>query len=182
MQITVRREPANLLGKEIKINSEAPAARVYDTTANQLIIGMIAVKPQILIVLPSLKTEVCSYGAKKFNELLANKNVLAYMITTDDISVCAEFTDKNCISNAKILIDKDLDFGRKYGVLIESGYLKDKLARAVFVIDKEGVVKYSEIVSEVTDEANYESAVAAVDEVCKPPKKGAHHHENWMKV
>lgn len=143
---------------------------------------MIGVKPQIFIVLPSIKTEVCSYGAKKFNDLLADKDVLAYMITTDDAAVCAEFANKNCISNAKIVVDKDLDFGRKYGVLIESGYLKDKLARAVFVVDKEGIIKYTEIVPEVTDEADYDSAMSAVNVVTAPPKKGSHHHENWMKV
>jgi len=184
MQITIRREPATLVGKEQKIGAEAPAVRVFDTSGDELIVGMIAEKPQIFIVIPSLKTEVCSMGAKKFNELLSEyaDKVTAYMVTTDDVAVVKDFEEKNCIANAKLLLDKNLEFGSKYGVLIGDGMLKDKLARAVFVVDKEGIIKYIEIVGEITNEANYDMTIDALQTVCKPPKKGSHHHENWMKV
>jgi thioredoxin-dependent peroxiredoxin len=184
MQITIKREPTALSGKEQKIGAEAPAVRIVSAHGEQFIVGMIAEKPQIFIVIPSLKTEVCSMGAKKFNELLAayTDKVNAYMVTTDDAEVVKAFESSSCISNAKLLIDDKREFGSKYGVLIADGELKDKLARAVFIVDKEGIIKYVEIVSEITDEANYEAAMAVLETMCKPPKKGAHHHENWMKA
>ncbi len=184
MNITVRREPTPLVGKEQRIGAEAPAVRVVDTNGQEIIVGMIADKPQIFIVVPSLKTEVCSMGAKRFNELLAEykDKAIAYIVSTDDIEVTSSFESANCITNAKLITDKKLEFGAKYGVQIGEGILKDKLARAIFVVDKEGIIKYIEIVGEIVDESNYERAMEALAIVCKPPKKGAHHHENWMKV
>lgn len=182
MQITVRREPVELLGKNLIINKEAPAAKVYSIADEEIVVGMIATKPQIFIALPSLKSEVCSYGAKKFNEILEGYDILSYIVTTDDILQCKLFTETNCINNAAIVSDKNLDFGNKFGILIKDGYLKDKLARSVFVVDIEGIVKYINIVSEITDEADYDAAILAVSLVCKPHKKSSHNHENWMKV
>ena len=183
MQITVRREPASLVGKEQRIGAEAPAVRVVNSANSELIVGMIADKPQIFIALPSLKTEVCSMGAKRFNEMLASykEKALAYIVSTDNVDVIGSFESENCITNAKLISDKNLEFGAKYGIQIGDGVLKDKLARAIFIVDKEGIIKYIEIVSEIVDEANYDKAMEALEEVCKPPKKGAHHHENWMK-
>lgn len=180
MQITVRREPTSLVGSKRSVGSESPAVKVYNLSEEQVVVGMAAVKPQVFIVLPSLKTEVCSYGARKFNELLKGKDIFAYLVTTDDFLVCSTFMQKNSISDVIITVDKDRDFGKKYGVLIEDGHLKDKLARAVFIVDTEGFIKYTQIVSEVTDEADYDSALAAIDEVCRTLKKGSHHHEKWM--
>ena len=54
------------------------------------------------------------------------------------------------------------NFGRKYGVLIGSGPMQGLLARAVIVINPEGQVVYSELVSEVSHEPNYEEALKAV--------------------
>ena len=70
MQITVHGTPTPLLGKEIKIGSEAPAARITKLDGTQNVIGMIAPTTQLLIAIPSLKTEVCSLGAKKFNDMV----------------------------------------------------------------------------------------------------------------
>jgi thiol peroxidase len=57
---------------------------------------------------------------------------------------------------------KDAGFGLKYGVLIKEARL---LARSVFVLDRAGVVRYIEVVSEVADEPDYDAALAAVREL-----------------
>ena len=80
MEITVRGQKSTLAGKEIKIKEEAPAARVYTLDGEQTVVGMIAPTAQMFIVIPSLKTEVCSYGAKKFDELLKDTQKLSVSI------------------------------------------------------------------------------------------------------
>ena len=54
---------------------------------------------------------------------------------------------------------RDASFGTAYGVLIKELRL---LARAVFVVDSQRVVRHVELVGEVTEEPDYEAALAAV--------------------
>ena len=51
------------------------------------------------------------------------------------------------------------DFGKKYGVLIAPLRL---LARAIFVLDPKGILRYTQVVPEVTNEPDYNAVLAAV--------------------
>ena len=182
MHITVHGMPTPLEGKEMVIGREAPAARVTNLDGAQNVIGMIAPTAQLLIAIPSLKTEVCSLGAKKFNDLIKQfKKLKTVMITTDDAEFVNDFVVREGIEDAEIVIDSTRDFAKKYGVLIGEGKLKERLARAVFVIDQEGIIAYKEVVAEITDEVDYEKCIEAVDKAANFKRKG-HDHENWMGV
>jgi len=182
MQITVHGTPVSLEGKEMTIWREAPAARVTNLDGSQNVIGMIAPTAQLLIAIPSLKTEVCSLGAKKFNDLIKQfKKLKTVMVTTDDIEFVNDFVTREGIDTAEIVIDTNRDFAKKFGLLITEGKLKDRLARAVFVIDQEGMISYVEVVPEITDEVDYDKCIEAVDKAANFKKKG-HDHENWMGV
>jgi thiol peroxidase len=180
MEITVHGTPVALSGKEVNPGREAPAARITKLDGTKNVIGMIAPTAQLLIAIPSLKTEVCSLGAKKFNDLIKQfKKLQTVMITTDDIEFVKEYVEREGIDSAEIVIDQDRNFAKKYGLLISEGKLKDRLARAVYVIDQEGVVSYKEIVPEVVDEVDYDRCIEAVDKAANFKKKG-HTHEDWM--
>ncbi len=182
MEITVHGTKTALLGKEQKVGNEAPAARINKLDGTQNVIGMIAPTVQLLIAIPSLKTEVCSLGAKKFNELVQKyPKLTTIMVTTDDDNFVTDFVTKENIDHAQVVMDKGGNFAKKYGLKISEGKLKDKLARAVFIIDREGIICYKEIVPEITDEVDYEACIAAIDEVMSIKKTG-HTHEEWMSV
>ena len=67
------------------------------------------------------------------------------------------------VKNVYVLSDhRDASFGKAFGVLIKELRL---LARAVFVLDKEGVIRYIQLVKEVTDEPDYDAALEAVKEL-----------------
>lgn len=182
MQITVHGTATALEGKEIRLWHEAPAARVTQLDGSQNVIGMISPTAQLLVSIPSLKTEVCSLGAKKFNELIkAFKKLKTIMVTTDDAEFVRDFVAREGIDAAEVVLDSSRDFAKKYGLLITEGKLKDRLARAVFVIDQEGMISYKELVGEVTDEVDYDKCLEAVEKAANFKKKG-HDHENWMGV
>jgi len=64
------------------------------------------------------------------------------------------------VKHVRTLSDhRDASFGQAFGLLIKELRL---LARAVYVVDREGIVRYAEIVKEVTDEPNYAAAIDAV--------------------
>jgi thiol peroxidase len=64
------------------------------------------------------------------------------------------------VKNVNMFSDyRTASFGLAFGVLIKELRL---LARAVFVVDREGIVRYTQIVSELTDEPDYEAALEVV--------------------
>ncbi|HHD77626.1 MAG TPA: redoxin domain-containing protein [Campylobacteraceae bacterium] len=180
MHITVHGTKTPLLGKKLSVGKEAPAARVTKLDGTQNVIGMIAPTTQLLISIPSLKTEVCSLGAKKFNELVKEfKKLTTYMVTTDDREFVEEYAQKESIDAAEIVIDTNRNFAKKYGLLISEGKLKERLARAVYLVDQEGMIVYKELVPEIVDEVDYDACIEAVRELANIKKKG-HTHEEWM--
>ncbi|HEO99674.1 MAG TPA: redoxin domain-containing protein [Epsilonproteobacteria bacterium] len=182
MYITVHGTKTALLGKEQSVGNEAPAARITRLDGSQNVIGMIAPTVQLLIAIPSLKTEVCSLGAKKFNALIKEvPKLTTYMITTDDRDFVKEYAEKESIDSAEIVIDTERNFAKKYGLLISEGKLKERLARAVFVIDRDGRIVYKEVVPEIVDEVDYDACIEAVRNTLNIRKKG-HTHESWMSV
>jgi len=182
MQITVHGTSTELDGKEQKIGKEAPAARITQLNGNQNVIGMIAPTTQLIVSIPSLKTEVCSLGAKKINSMVKKFNKLTTIIvTTDDIDIVEDFVKKESINNIEFAIDTNRNFGKKYGLLIPDGKLKNRLARAAYVIDREGLIMHKEIVSEVVDELDYDACCNAIEKIISEKKNG-HTHENWMSV
>jgi thiol peroxidase len=182
MEITVHGTPTPLTGKEQNPGKEAPAARVTKLDGSKNVIGMIAPTAQLLIAIPSLKTEVCSLGAKKFNDLIKQfPKLTTTMITTDDIDFVKDYAERESIDAAELVIDTDRNFAKKYGLLISEGKLKDRLARAVFVIDRDGVIAYKELVPEIVDEVDYDACIEAVSKIANEKKKG-HTHEEWMSV
>ncbi len=182
MQITVHGTATPLLGKEVKLGAEAPAARITKLDGTQNVIGMIAPTAQLLIAIPSLKTEVCSLGAKKFNDLVKSyKKLTTIMVTTDDLDFVKEYAEKEGIDGAELVVDTDRNFAKKYGLLISEGKLKDRLARAVYVIDRDGLVAYKELVPEIVDEVNYDACIESVEQILSEKKTG-HTHEEWMSV
>lgn len=182
MEITVHGTTTPLEGREKKVGSEAPAAKVKTLGGEDNVIGMIAPDTQLLIAIPSLKTEVCSLGAKKFNELLKDmKKLKTIMITTDPEEFLQEYVKSEGIENATVVMDSYGEFGRKFGLTIGEGKLKGRLARACFIVDKEGMITYREIVPEIVDEIDYDACMEAVD-ACVNKKQKGHVHENWMRA
>jgi thiol peroxidase len=182
MHITVHGTETALLGKEQSVGKEAPSARITKLDGSQNVIGMIAPTVQLLIAIPSLKTEVCSLGAKKFNDLIKEfPKLTTYMITTDDPEFVKAYAEKESIDGAELVIDTSRNFAKKYGLLISEGKLKERLARAVYVIDRDGVIIYKELVPEIVDEVDYDACIEAVRSAVNAKKKG-HTHEEWMSV
>jgi len=182
MQITVHGTPTKLEGKEQRVGTEAPAARITKLDGTQNVIGMIAPKIQLIVAIPSLKTEVCSLGAKKIDDIVKKYNKLTtVMVTTDDIDIAKEFTEKEKIVSSEFVVDTNLNFAKKYGLLISDGKLKNRLARAIYVIDIEGLIMHKEIVPEVVDEVNYDACFETIEKLLLEKKTG-HTHEEWMSV
>jgi thiol peroxidase len=157
----MRGNPLTLLGEEVKAGAEAPDTTALDNDLAPVEISSFRGKVCIVCSVPSLDTPVCDVETRRFNE---EAEKLGADVAVLVISMDLPFAQKRwCgaagISAVQTLSDhRDASFGAAYGVLIKELRL---LARAVFVIDKEGVVQYVETVKEIADEPDYDAVLSA---------------------
>ncbi|HDQ41330.1 MAG TPA: thiol peroxidase [Desulfonatronum sp.] len=159
--ITLKGQPVTLIGNSIQEGDTAPDFHVMDNDMKPFSFSSINDKIAIITSVPSLDTPVCDLEARRFNQEAAK---LGQDIQILVISMDLPFAQKRwCaaagVTNVTTLSDhKDASFGTQYGVLIKETRL---LARAVFVISPQRVVRYMELVREVGQEPNYEMALDA---------------------
>ncbi len=124
-------------------------------------------KRLVVCSVPSLDTPVCDTEVRRFNE---HATSLGDDVTVLVVSMDLPFAQKRwCgaagVRNVQTLSDhRDASFGNAYGVLIEDLRL---LARAVFVVDKGGRIRYIQLVKELSNEPDYEAALKALREIQK---------------
>jgi thioredoxin-dependent peroxiredoxin len=158
--ITFKGSPMTLIGPELKVGDKAPE---FTTVANDLSPVTLASakgKTRLIVVVPSLDTPVCDQEARRFNvEASKLDNVQVWVISQDLPFAQKRWCAAADIANVQTLSDyQNREFSTNYGVLIKELKLS---ARAVFVVDASDKIIYKEIVSEVTQEPNYEAALQA---------------------
>ena len=159
--VTVFGNPMTLTGDALAVGQKAPGFAALDNDLNPKTMSDYAGKILIIAAVPSLDTPVCDMETRRFNSEASKLGENVHILT---VSMDLPFAQKRWCAAAGIdrlttLSDhRDASFGMNWGVLIKELRL---LARSVFVIGKDGIVKYLEIVPEVTHEPNYEAALAA---------------------
>lgn len=158
--VTFAGKPLTLTGNEVKVGDKAPDFKAVDKDLSEVRLSDFAGKVKILSVTPSLDTPVCDLQARKFEEdagALGDK-VSVINISMDLPFAIARFCAGAGIKNIRTLSDhRDASFGNAYGVLIKELRL---LSRSIFVIDRSDVIRYIQIVPEITNEPDYDKAVA----------------------
>ena len=156
----------NLSGKEINVGDMAPTVTATGTDLSDVEIGGAKDKIQLIITVPSLDTDTCAAETRRFNVDVNNLDICETTVVSMDLPFAAErFCTTEGIANLTVASDYiDKEVSKAYGILMADNKLIGLSARSVFVIDRSGKVVYKEIVSEVTDEPNYEAALDAIKE------------------
>jgi len=161
---TLKGEGLTLIGPELKVGDKAPDFTCAASLKETMNLAKTGAKPRLFSVVPSLDTPVCSVQTRKFNVSVGEfgDRVASYTVSMDLPMAQGRFCGAEGISNIKNLSDvHDQSFGKNYGVLIE-GLAIPLLARAIFVVDAQGVIRHVEYVREIATEPNYEAALAAL--------------------
>lgn len=151
-----------LAGNEIKTGDVAPDFTVVDKSLKPVKLSDFKGQTVVISVVPSLDTPTCDLQTKRFNKEATNlsKDVKILTLSMDLPFAQARWCGAAGVENVLTLSDhKDADFGMKYGVLVKDLRL---LARAVFVVDKNGIVRHSQLVQIVKDEPDYDSVLKTV--------------------
>ncbi len=163
--VTLLGNPVTLVGAPVAVGDKAPDVELLANDLSPVTLSSFAGKVCVVLAVPSLDTPVCDTETRRFNEAAAGLG--------DDVAVLAVSVDlpfaqqRWCaaagVEAVQTLSDhREAAFGSTYGLLIKEARL---LARAVLVVDREGVVRYSELVGEVADEPDYDAALAAAREL-----------------
>jgi len=159
--ITCKGNPITLSGPEITTGQQAPNCTLVANDMSPVELNSYRGKIVIVSVVPSLDTPVCDIQTKRFNEEAGKLGDQAVVLT---ISMDLPMAQKRWCgaADAKHVVTlsdyKDRAFGAAFGLYIKELGL---LARAVYVIDKDGIVKYAQLVGEVTREPDYDTALSA---------------------
>ncbi len=157
---TLKGKEYALEGPHLKLGEAAPDALLRKTLLDTLGVRETDGKTRVLSVVPSLDTPVCAEQTKRFHEAAAKlDNVDFYTISCDLPTGMARFCGAENIDPERIrfLSDHfDTSFGRAYGKLIPELRLE---CRAVFVLDRDGIIRHAEYVPEVADHPDYDSAL-----------------------
>lgn len=119
---------------------------------------------KVIIAVPSLDTSTCALETRQFNQKLANEaGVKALVISKDLPFAMKRFCETEGIANVVSGSDfRSSEFIQKYNTEILDGPLKGLSARAVIVVDKNNVVRYTELVPEISAEPNYDNVLKAI--------------------
>ena len=159
MQVTLKGEIIEVLGTQPVVGEKAPAFSLYNTKDEKVSLDDLRGSVVLISVFPDINTRVCDSQTRKFNETAANiEGVTLLSVSRNTKEELADWCSANGI-DMQMLHDDNGEFGEAYGLKVP--HMGNKLARSVFVIDKEGVLSYMEIVPEIATEPDEAAALAA---------------------
>ena len=159
--ITMKGNPLTLVGTMPQVGDAAPDVELLDNTLSPLRLSSMKGKIVVLATVPSLDTPVCDLETRRFNEEAGSLGDDVVVLT---VSMDLPFAQKRWCGAAGVdrvttLSDhREAALGRSYGVLIKELRL---LARSLFVLDRNGIVRYVQLVKEVADEPDYDAVLDA---------------------
>jgi thiol peroxidase len=151
-----------IVGDDIQVGQKAPNFTIQknDWTISR---GLSETKRKVRIILsnPSLDTGTCDRETRRFNEEAAKlgKGIAVLVVSMDLPAAQKRWCGAAGVENVLTVSDAvKADFGKKYGTLMKEVRL---LRRAVFIVNKQGIVTYAAYMPAIGDEPNYEEALAA---------------------
>ena len=160
--VTLKGNPITLIGPELKAGDKAPEFTCDQGLVPPISLSDMGNSVKVFNVVLSVDTPVCSAQTRRFNEEAANilGDLKIYTISADLPFAQKRFCGSEGIDKVENISDyKDNTFGEAFGILIKD---KGLLARAVFVLDKNNIVRHAEYVPEISTEPNFDSALEVI--------------------
>jgi thioredoxin-dependent peroxiredoxin len=158
--ITFKGGPLTLIGPEIKVGDTAPNFKVLNNSLEEVTLDKFKGKTLLISVVPSLDTPVCSLQTQRFNKEIASlpASVEVIAISADLPFAQGRFCGAENVKMLTLSDHRDMAFADAYGAHIKELRLD---ARSIYVVGKDGKIKYVEMVKEQTEQPNYDEALKA---------------------
>jgi len=158
----------HICGNIPSIGDKAPIFTATNTDLSTFNLkDYIGKKNIVLNIFPSIDTNVCAASVRKFNKLAEEiKDTIIICISRDLPFAHKRFCGAEGINNVLTVSEfRDDNFSKSYGIKIIDGPLEGLLARSVFIIDKLGIIRYVQIVEEISEEPDYDKVVEVLKQI-----------------
>ena len=161
--VTLKGSPITTNGELPAVGAKAPDFRLTNGDLKDVSLADFKGKRKILNIVPSLDTSTCATSARKFNEKAGQMPNAVVLVVSADLPFAAKrFCATEGLQNViPLSLMRSRSFAKDYGVLIQDGPLAGICARAVVVLDADDRVTYTQLVSEIGQEPDYDKALAA---------------------
>jgi thiol peroxidase len=162
--ITLGGNPIETTGSLPAVGSKTPDFKLTATDLSTKSLSDYEGNRLVLNIFPSIDTGTCAQSVRTFNEKASALEATKVLCISKDLPFAlARFCGAEGLDNVESLSDfKTGSFGDDYGLTFKTGPLAPLLSRCIVVVDKDGTVLYTEQVSEIADEPNYEAALTAL--------------------
>jgi thioredoxin-dependent peroxiredoxin len=161
-QITLYGNPINTVGELPAVGSTAPPFNLTGCDLWIVASDQFRGRPVLLNIFPSVDEAVCAASVQTFNKRVAASGASVVCVSKDLPFAFQRFCSARGIENVKTASAFRDSFGEDYGVTMTDGPMAGLLARAVVVIGADGTVGYTELVPEIVQEPNYDTALAGL--------------------
>jgi thiol peroxidase len=163
-EISLKGNPIHTSGDLPRRGGAAPDFLLETTALADTVPGDYLGRRVVLNIFPSLDTAVCATSLRKFNALATTITNTTVLCVSADLPFAAKrFCTAEGLDNlVPASAFRNMDFGKAYGVLMVDGPMRGLLARAVVVLDEQGMVLHTELVPEISHEPDYDAAVAVL--------------------
>ncbi len=163
-----------LLGPELEEGDRAPQFTCTDIKLNEYTLDNTRGKVRLIASVPSLDTSVCSKETLRWGDEAENFDnpEIAWLVVSMDLPFAQKrFLEDEDVRGLTIVSDyKSASFGENWGVLVKDLRL---LMRAVFVVDKNNVIRHVEYVRDMGEFPDFDAALKVVRDLTEREKKAA---------
>jgi thiol peroxidase len=161
--ITFQGKPINTCGELPVVGIAAPAFTLTSRELADVTLTTYAGKRKVLNIVPSLDTPTCAASTRKFNQKASHlDNTVVLAVSADLPFAQSRFCESEGLKDVIPLSTFRSNFGKDYGVNIVDTILAGLTARAIVIIDENDKVIYTQLVGEIANEPDYESALAVL--------------------
>ena len=162
-KVTFKGSPANTSGELPAVGKAAPGLSLVSGTLQNVTLDAYPGKKKVLNIVPSLDTGVCATSTRKFNQLVGSRTDAVVLVVSKDLPFAQKrFCEAEGINNVVSLSAFRGNFGQDWGMQLVDTPLEGLLARSVVVLDENNNVIYSQLVPEISNEPDYDKALAAL--------------------
>ncbi|MFD6285809.1 thiol peroxidase [Streptomyces sp. NPDC060205] len=156
--------PVTVSGTFLHSGDQAPAFSLVANDLSDVALSSFAGQRKILNIFPSVDTDTCAASVRRFNQAAGSlDNTVVLCISADLPFAQSRFCGSEGLDSVVTLSTlRGRDFLQAYGVEIAGSPLAGLAARAVIVLDTSDRVQYSELVDELTEEPDYDTALKAL--------------------
>lgn len=163
--VICRGQEAHTSGPMVKVGQQAPDFQATNAEMKEVSLSSFKGKRVILNIFPSLDTPTCALSVRQFNARASElENTVVLCLSMDLPFAQSRFCSVEGLNNVVPLsVFRSHDFLKEYGLQLADGPLKGLMARAVIVIDETGKVSYTQLVSNISNEPDYDAALRAAN-------------------